>query len=118
MAESASAATPPWRLHRLQDSLKLDVDAGGCTIGRAHVVGEPKHVSRSHATFRPAAEGVLDVTFAGQLSFVWSAQRPREWQRLGKRARSYRTVTALRWSRLVSSARQWKTSEAHTFYTA
>ena len=86
--ESASAATPPWRLHRLEDSLKLDVDAGGCTIGRAHVVGEPKHVSRSHATFRPAAEGVLDVTFAGQLSFVWSAQRPREWQRLGKGARA------------------------------
>ncbi|EOD12252.1 hypothetical protein EMIHUDRAFT_459692 [Emiliania huxleyi CCMP1516] len=88
MAEAASAATPPWRLHRLQDSLKLDVDAGGCTIGRAHVVGEPKQISRSHATFRPAAEGVLDVTFAGQLSFVWSAQRPREWQRLGKGARA------------------------------
>ena len=88
MSESASAATPPWRLHRLQDSLKLDVDAGGRTIGRAHVVGEPKQISRSHATFRPAAEGVLDVTFAGQLSFVWSAQRPREWQRLGKGARA------------------------------
>ena len=86
--ESASAATPPWRLHRLQDSLKLDVDAGGCTIGRAHVVGEPKYISRRHATFRPAAKGVLDVTFAGQLSFVWSAQRPREWQRLGKGARA------------------------------
>jgi len=86
--ESASAATPPWRLHRLQDSLKLDVDAGGRTIGRAHVVGEPKQISRSHATLRPAAEGVLDVTFAGQLSFVWSAQRPREWQRLGKGARA------------------------------
>jgi len=75
-------------MHRLQDLLKLDVDAGGRTIGRVHVVGEPKCISRSHATFRPAAEGVLDVTFAGKLSFVWSAHRPREWQRFGKGARA------------------------------
>ena len=37
---SASAATPPWRLHRLQDELQLDIDAGGCTIGRVHVAGK------------------------------------------------------------------------------